>query len=39
MELKKENVWNVSGEQVIIASGNAIVNVVQNNGIKESQLV
>ena len=38
MKLKKENVWNVSGEQVIIASGNATVNAVQNNGIKESQL-
>ncbi len=38
MELEKESVWNVSGEQVIIASGNATVNAVQNNGIKESQL-
>lgn len=36
MESEKETVWNVNGDQVIIASGNATVNAVQNNGAKEN---
>lgn len=38
MGLEKEVVWNVNGEQIIFASGNAIVNAVQNNGMKEKEL-
>ena len=38
MESDKSIVWNVTGEQVNIASEEAIINAVQNNGTNASEL-
>lgn len=38
MGLDENTTWNVSGGQVNVASGNAVINATQNNGVEMSEM-